>query len=261
MLNNILEDKVAEIIKKEKLTPIEVLEQMTFDAPPTVSLAESLVNPLKSHIIVEFKRKEGQNKFHSDETNAPVIVAEMIQGKATAIAFNMDEVNYGGKVNDLYQSKQLFPTIPMIYKDLIIDPYQIVEARAMGADAVFMEVSVLDNEKLDAFIQLAHILDMEVILQLNVQSNVAKLHPNADIICVSNYYPDNTFGGINQSVNIFPSLPHNKVKISSGGIQSHSEIESLLDLGYDGVIIGKSILQSEDINNKLAELTHHTGIF
>jgi len=244
ILEYILKAKEIELAKKEQETPIEILEQLTLNASQPISLVEALMDPLKSHIIAEFKRKTNNKELISASESAINWTSRFINGHAVAVSFKMDNALYGGTSDDLYQSKQLFPDTPMIYDDIIIDPYQIVEARALGADAICLYSSLLDVENVNAFIQLAHLLDMEVIMCIKDREDIIKFSDVTDIVCIINSNFDGTDGDIQQSIDLYHLIPQDKIKISAGGIHTQNHINTLLDIGYDGVILGTILVPS-----------------
>ena len=243
-MENILKNKKIEIEKKEQETSIEILEQLTFKASPPISLVAALSNPINSHIIAEFKRKTPYQELLSASESAANWTSRFINGHTVAVSYKMDNTLFGGKSDDLYQSKQLFPDTPMIYDDYIIDPYQIVEARALGADAICLYSSLIDDENMEAFIQLTHLLDMEVIMCIKDRKDIPKITAKTDIVCILNSSFDGKIEDIQQSIDLYQYIPHDRVKISAGGIHTQNQIDTLLDIGYDGVILGTILMPS-----------------
>lgn len=243
--------KINEIHDKEKATPLDLLEELALSAPEPVSLAEALINPLKSHTIAEFKRKSPGQDAMAPNADAKEVVFQFLQNGASAVSIATDGTYYGGNVDDLFVVKQLFRDVPMLMRDYIVDPYQIVEARALGSDAIILHGGLLGTEEIASFSRLAHALEMEVVFEAFSKKELEDYHPEVDIIMVQHRFAIENDSGFSEIISYLPQLPLDKVKIGGGGIKNPEQRKMLLDAGFDAVIIGTSLMQSEDHGDAL----------
>jgi len=259
-LNTIVLSKIKEVEQKEKDTPIDLLEQLAVQAAPTISMVRSINDPLKSGIIAEFKRKSPSKGFINKGATVQDVISKYALGQASGASILTDEIYFGGSVEDLHTARALNPSLPLLRKDFIIDPYQIIEARAIGADVILLIATILDKNEVISFTELAHALDMEVILEIHDKEELSKYHETVDIIGVNNRDLKNFKTDINNSINLIPQLPSGKVCISESGINSPQDAKLLLNSGYKGLLIGELFMQSEDPGNAFASFVHELSI-
>jgi len=254
ILAQIIQHKIREVEGKEAATGLEILEQLALEAPPVVSMVHALKDPSGSGIIAEFKRMSPSGGTMHNSHSLLDTVRKYIENNASGVSILTDEKYFGGSEEDLYGAKQRYPSIPMLRKEFIIDPYQIIEARALGADAILLIAAILDREEIRSFTELAHALDMEVILEVHHEHELDKYYDGIDIIGVNNRNLTTFQTDIRHSIRLLGSLPANKVKISESGIRTADDAKLLLDAGYDGLLIGSSLMQSEDPGTALQQL-------
>ena len=245
-LNTIVESKIKEVKEKELHTPMDILEQLAMQSAPVVSMVNSLQDPLKTSIIAEFKRKSPSKGFLNEFADVLDIIPKYALAQASGISILTDEEFFGGSVEDLFSAKVVNPLCPMLRKDFIIDPYQIIEARAIGADVILLIASILDKDEIISFTELAHALDMEVILEIHDQLELNKYHESVDIIGINNRDLKTFKTDLNTSLELIKLLPKHKPCISESGIRSANDARILLDAGFTGLLIGELFMSEPD---------------
>lgn len=120
--------------------------------------------------------------------DAMEVVSQFLQSGACAISIATDGSFYGGNIDDLHLTKQIFREVPVIMREYIVDPYQIVEARALGSDAIILHGGLLTAEEVASFARLAHALEMEVVFESSNEKDLKDYHPDVDIIMVHHRY-------------------------------------------------------------------------
>lgn len=251
-LNTIVLSKIKEVERKEKETSIDILEQLAVEAAPSVSLVKSLLDSSKSGIIAEFKRKSPSKGFINEHAEIQDVISKYAYNQASAASILTDEIYFGGSVEDLYSARALNPNLALLRKDFIIDPYQVIEARAIGADAILLIATILDKEEVISFTELAHALDMEVILEIHDKEELNKYHESVDIIGINNRDLKNFTTNIHNSIHLISQLPQGKICISESGINSPEEARLLINRGFKGLLIGELFMQSNDPGNAFA---------
>ncbi len=245
-LNTIVSSKIREVAQKEIDTPMAILEQLALQTPAPRSMVEGLLDPLSSCIIAEFKRKSPSKGFINEHAEIRDVVYGYEKAKASGVSILTDALYFGGSIEDLYEARALCPDLPVLRKDFIIDPYQIIEARAIGADVILLIAAILDRAEIISFTELAHALEMEVILEIHDVSELEKYDDSIDIIGVNNRDLRTFQTNIHNSIEMMDHLPRGKIYISESGINNPSEANLLLNAGYTGLLIGELFMKEKD---------------
>lgn len=245
-LNTIISSKILEVARKEKDSPIAIIEQLAFQSAPPLSMVEALLDQGRSHIIAEFKRKSPSKGFINEHASIEDVISKYDIAKASGVSILTDDTYFGGSIEDLYSARALCPDLPILRKDFIIDPYQIIEARAIGADVILLIAAILDKDEVISFTELAHALEMEVILEIHDISELDKYHDSIDIIGVNNRDLKTFQTNIHNSIEMIDHLPAGKICISESGINNPAEASLLLNAGYTGLLIGELFMKEND---------------
>lgn len=248
ILNTIIEHKINEVAIRKQLTPVSDFMQRALFHETRRSLRHFLET--KNGVIAEMKRKSpsaGSILEHLDPVEQAVTYS--IQG-ACGISILTDEKYFGGSLKDLETVRGVVE-IPLLQKDFIIDEYQLFEAKSYGADLVLLIAAALSKELCLHLSIIAKSLGLEVILELHAQQEIMYINDEVDFIMVNNRDLHRQVTDIYHSEKLLPLLPKQVLKISASGIRSAEEVAYLQHLGYNGVLIGESILKE----NHLSELT------
>jgi indole-3-glycerol phosphate synthase len=241
-LQDIITHKRMEVDLRKSLYPIELLKKSNHFNSPTISLKTYLNRPDKSGIIAEFKKQSPSlgiiNKYLSIEK----ISIGYMQAGASALSILTDTTFFGGTSEELTTARK-FNFCPILRKDFIIDPYQIIESKSIGADAILLIAAVLTKEMIQSFTALAHSLDLEVVLELHHPGEIEKIDPTVDVIGVNNRDLTTMKIDIQQSITMSKLLPKDCLKISESGIESIENIQVLRSHGYKGFLIGSYFMK------------------
>lgn len=237
--------KKIEVAKNKGLYPVKLLEQSTFFNSPCVSLKEYILRPDKSGIIAEFKRKSPSKNAINLYADPEEVTIGYMQAGASALSVLTDEKYFGGSSKDLVTARK-FNYCPILRKDFIIDEYQIIEAKSIGADAILLIAEILTKEELQQFTDKAHELGMEVLCELHSEDMIEKLPSEVDLIGVNNRDLKTFTTSIENSIRIKKSLPADKVLISESGIHSAEQLVQLRNAGFHGFLIGELFMREED---------------
>ena len=185
ILSRIIEDKKKEVQERIKEFPVSQLEESPFFGRTPVSLKESLLSPGSSGIIAEFKRMS-PSVGHINRYADPVdITRGYVHAGAAALSVLTDRKYFGGSNDDMMRAREVNNS-PILRKEFMIDEYQVIEARALGADVILLIASVLDNSSLVKLAKLARSFDMEVILEIHDPTEIKSLNPWIDVVGVNN---------------------------------------------------------------------------
>jgi indole-3-glycerol phosphate synthase len=246
ILDKIVAHKRVEVARQKELVSIDRLEAAERFGRQTVSLASSIRAVGKNGIIAEFKRRSPSRGV----INAQVSPEEVTRGYAAAGASGLsvltDEEFFGGKSADLILARQ-HNDIPILRKDFTVDEYQIIEAKAIGADAVLLIAAVLTPVESKRLVSLAHSLGLEVLMEVHDEEELrANLEVGADLIGVNNRNLKTFEVSTDVSKRLAPLIPDGVVKVSESGISSIEAIQDLKSFGYEGFLIGENFMKSDD---------------
>ncbi len=243
ILDDILIHKAKEVEERKSLFPEKLLEQSAYFDSPVVSMCRYIRNPERSGIIAEIKRaspSEGEINKHVDVEQLSI---GYMQAGASALSVLTDERFFSGSNQDLTTARK-FNYCPILRKDFIIDEYQIVEARSVGADCILLIAAALTPKRCKALIQFAHKLDLEVLLEVHDRKELLgfrDLEPN--LIGVNNRNLNTFQTDIRTSLELIADIPEHVVRVSESGIHTSEDIVRLKEAGYNGFLIGSHFMK------------------
>ena len=245
ILDKITAYKLKEVEAKKEAIPTRLFEKFPLFAKETKSLAEAL-KISTTGIIAEHKRRSPSKSIINDLVLMHEVALGYQEGGATGISVLTDSNFFGGCLDDLLLAEKTVH-IPILRKEFIIDPYQIYESKAYGADAILLIAACLSAEELKQFSHLAKSLKMDVLLEVHDFEDLEKsLLPNVDMIGVNNRNLKNFKVNIDISKKLSAEIPKEFVKISESGISEIETIKELRTLGYEGFLIGESFMKTEN---------------
>ena len=245
ILEKIVTQKRIEVEERKRLFPTALLEKSIYFESPTVSLKSYLLREDKSGIIAEFKRKSPSKGDINPYAKVNDVTLGYMQAGASALSVLTDESFFGGSDADLKAARKL-NFCPILRKDFVVDEYQIIEARSIGADAILLIANVLTKEDIQRFTDLAHQLSLEVLLEVHNEQELDKI-PNEEVLIGVNNRNLETFEvSLQNSVDLFPKLPSKMVKVAESGIKTPEDVDFLKEAGYDGFLIGEQFMKTSD---------------
>lgn len=204
-------------------------------------------------VIAEFVRKTPALGWINKDAKIRNVGADYARYGATAISVPTDFTYFGGYDEFVQEVRAVGITLPLLYKNYIIDEYQLFQAKHAGASAVMLTAVLLELEQCHSLVSLAHQLGMEVALELHTAEEMDYLACNADMVVVNNRKACSFEMDINRSLELAKLLPASMLKISEGGIDTPETAKQLAAVGYQGVIIGEPFMQAENPGIALAE--------
>jgi len=245
ILEKITAHKISEVAKRKELFPSKLLEGSLYYETQTVSLKKYIQNPEKSGIIAEFKRKSPSKGIINAYKTPEEVTLGYMQAGASALSVLTDNEFFGGKNEDLTEARK-FNFCPILRKDFIVDEYQIIEAKSIGADAILLIANILTKEQVAKFAKFAKSLGLEVLFEIHDESELSKLSQDVDIIGVNNRDLKVFKTDVQISHDLFPVLPKEFVKVSESGIHTPETVISLIKTGYDGFLIGENFMKTDN---------------
>lgn len=257
ILDRIIAAKRLEVAARKAAVTVEQLqEQLLYNRQPQ-SLRTALEQSEHYGIIAEFKRKSPSQSDINVSADPALIGAAYETAGAAGMSVLTDEAFFGAQTNpsDISLIRQSVK-LPIIRKDFMIDPYQLHEARAMGADAILLIAACLDGPLLDQLAITAKELGLDVICEIHDETELAKISPAVDIVGVNNRNLKDFSVSISQSLRIGEKIPDQFFKISESGLEDAQRIVRLKQEGFGGFLIGTYFMRQPDPGQALAELIH-----
>jgi len=255
ILDKIVAYKREFLAERMEETPFEEMAQLAEDAPEPLSFFEGLADGDDIAVISEVK-KASPSKGIIREDFDPVGIAEIYAANgASALSVLTDEKFFQGSVDYLAQISSVIDR-PVLRKDFTIDPYQIYEARAMGASAVLLIVSILSPEELASFLALSREVGLDALVEVHEESElVVALEAGVDIVGINNRNLKTFETSLDTTFQLIDRMPDEVLKVSESGIYTREDVVTVRDAGADAVLVGESLMREPDIGLKLQELT------
>ena len=243
ILEKIIVDKQREVVLKKSIIPVSQLENSILFSRNTVSLSANLKKS-NSGIIAEHKRRSPSKS----EINYNFTVEEVVKGYESAgacgISVLTDGKYFGGSLDDLLLARATV-NIPLIRKEFIIDEYQILEAKAHGADVILLIAAVLSQQEIFNLSTFAQSLGLEVLLEIHNKEELEKsIMPSLNMIGVNNRNLKTFDVSLDYSKQLAALIPSEFLKVSESGISSVAAITELKPYGYRGFLIGENFMKT-----------------
>ena len=242
ILEEIIAHKRIEIAEQEKAVSAAFLEKQIEGSRPARSLKQSLLAS-PTGIIAEFKRRSPSKGWIKQDADAARIPAGYEQAGAAALSILTDERFFGGSLRDIRTARPRV-SLPILRKDFIISPYQLLQAKAVQADAVLLIASALTRQECLALAREAHTLGLETLLEIHTEAELEYLSENIDVVGINNRHLGTFHTDASHSLRLIEALPPDVVKISESGISSPGTVRQLRQAGFRGFLIGEAFMKT-----------------
>ncbi len=252
ILDEIVAHKRAEVASQKERVPLNVLEQSPFFASPSFSLRQSLLQSGKSGIIAEFKRRSPSKGDINPGASVEQVTKGYVLAGASALSVLTDERFFGGSAGDLSEARKC-NACPILRKDFIVDEYQIIEAKSIGADAILLIAACLEKDRLRQLAKTAADLGLEVLMEVHAEEELDHWTPEIKLVGVNNRNLKTMAVSVQTSIEMFPFIPTEALAISESGINDPAVIVELRDIGYKGFLMGEHFMQDAEPEKKCLE--------
>lgn len=244
ILQHIVNDIQKDLVLKKQIVPIDRLESSPLFERQTNSLRQRVVET--EGIIAEHKRRSPSKQ----NINFGLRLADVAQGYASAGVAGMSVLTnnqyFGGSIEDLLLARQACE-LPLLRKEFIVDEYQVLEAKANGADAILLIAACLERPDIQILSALAQQLGMEVLLEVHNADELEKsIMPSIDMIGVNNRDLTSFSVSLETSKSLVDQIPTEFVKLSESGLTSAESVFELRDCGYQGFLMGEYFMKTDD---------------
>ena len=228
-----------DILEEIIITKQQELERMR---QKKVSIREALLAS-PTGIIAEFKRRSPSKGWIKEEGKACEIPLSYQQNGAAALSILTDKQYFGGHDRFIMEARQTGVTIPVLYKNFVIDEMQLYEALLCGASAVLLIAACLTKEKLRTLLTKAHELGLEVLLEMHDERELEYAELNPDLCGINNRHLGSFITDVETSYRLAEKLPREAVKVSESGISNPQTVRELREAGFRGFLIGETFMR------------------
>ncbi|SDR95107.1 indole-3-glycerol phosphate synthase [Maribacter dokdonensis] len=244
ILDKIVADKRKEVELKNLIFPSSQYEHSVLFNRETFSLAQALKDS-DTGIISEFKRRSPSKESINQNANVGQVAMGYEKAGVCGMSVLTDIKYFGGSLEDLIIARAS-AQLPLLRKEFIISEYQIIEAKAYGADVILLIAAVLTREEIKKFSELAKSLGLDVLLEVHNEDELHKsIMPSIDMLGVNNRNLKTFEVSLETSKSLSSQIPDDFVKVSESGISSIEAIKELKTYGYKGFLIGENFMKTD----------------
>lgn len=260
ILEKIVAYKKLEVERYKKELSYELIRSRVeaFDKGRTESMKAALIGS-NTGIIAEFKRKSPSKGWINKEASPSIVPKSYQEHGAAALSILTDTHFFGGSGVYIRNARLSKVNIPILYKNFIIDDYQIYQARLAGASAILLIAACLTKEQCSDYIAKAHEIGLEVLLEMHTEADTEYAELGPDLYGVNNRNLGTFETDVNNSLQLLARLPYDGVKVSESGISDPSVVKQLRDYGYRGFLIGENFMKEPDPGLALANFIAQIG--
>lgn len=244
ILADIIENKKQELVRRKKEWPLARLEQERLYTRKILSLKKSILDPSKTGVIAEFKRRSPSKGIINNRNSVEAVTKAYAAYGASGISVLTDFKYFGGTPDDLVAARD--NGVPLLRKEFIINEYQVIESRAFGADAILLIAACLSKEEVYHLAKLAHSVGLEILLELHKESELDHINEFITLAGINNRNLEDFKVDLHHSVRLSSKLPPGTIKIAESGIQSVKDVHDLKNAGFNGFLIGELFMKQEN---------------
>lgn len=245
ILDKIVADKRVEVDLRKSLIPIKQLEASVLFERDTFSMSTALMQST-SGIIAEHKRRSPSKAVINQSLNVQDVARGYEKAGVCGMSVLTDGKYFGGALDDLILARAS-SQLPLLRKEFIIDPYQIIEAKAYGADVILLIAAILSRAEIKDLSELAKSLNLDVLLEVHNEEELHKsVMPSLDMLGVNNRNLKTFEVSLETSKSLSTQIPDDFVKVSESGISAVDAIKELQPYGYKGFLIGENFMKTDN---------------
>ncbi len=244
ILDKIIEHKKAEVVVAKQRQPEAFLKQLPGFSRSTFSLKQFLLDESKTGIIAEFKRQSPSKGIINNTADVVEVTKAYTGLGASCLSVLTDEKFFGGSNEDVQKAR--VNEIPILRKEFIIDEYQVLEAKAIGADVILLIAACLSPERVKVLAAYAKSLGLEVLLEIHQEDELQHICGDTEMVGVNNRDLKTFTVDINRSIELSKKIPGDKIKIAESGIHDVETIGIFKNAGFKGFLIGENFMKQPD---------------
>lgn len=257
VLGRICADTMAEVARRRAARPIEALRSQAAAAPSPRGFFAALKDAVTGGgigLIAEIKKASPSGGLIRPDFDPAVLARAYRSGGATCLSVLTDQPHFQGDPEHLKAARAAVD-LPVLRKDFILDPWQVYESRAMGADCVLLIMAALSNSQARELEELARALDMDVLVEVHDEEELARaLGLQTPLIGINNRNLKTLRTDLQTTLDLAPHVPPDRFLVAESGIRTHEDIQRLAATGVQCFLVGESLLRQADLTGAVRAL-------
>ena len=244
-LETVVERTQADVAARKLRVPATELEGRLGPAPRGRPFSEGLIDEGIS-LIAEMKRASPSKGPIRPGASVTEVVRAYQEAGARAVSVLTEGAYFGGSLDDLVEARGACD-LPLLRKDFVVDDYQLLEARAAGADAVLLIVAALDTEHLEHLMGMASDLGMDTLVEVHDEEEVeTAVESGAEVIGINNRNLHSLEVDLETTFRLLADVPAGTVVVAESGIAEREDVERLEEAGVDAILVGETLMRADD---------------
>jgi indole-3-glycerol phosphate synthase len=254
VLDAILATTRDRVASEQVRRPLGLAHPAVKAAPPVRSFAEAIARAGRVNVIAEHKRRSPSRGTIREDLLPADVARRYEKAGAAAISVLTDEPFFGGRVGHLEEVRAV-ATVPVLRKDFVLDPWQVWEARAAGADAVLLIVAALTDPQLGGLLAVTHEAGMDALVEVHERGELERaLAAGARIVGVNNRDLRTLAVSLAPALALAAAIPEDVVAVAESGIRTGADLRRLREAGFDAFLVGERLMSAPDPGEALREL-------
>jgi indole-3-glycerol phosphate synthase len=254
ILDEIIAYKKEELAETKRRVPLADIKSRAADAGPTRGFGIALAGGEEIRLIAEVKKASPSKGVIREDFDPAAIARSYESSGASCISVLTEQKFFQGRLEYLDALRKTV-AIPLLRKDFIIDPYQIIEARAAGADAVLLIAACLERQQLEDLIGIARQFQLDVLVESHTYKELDKsLRAGAMLVGINNRDLGTFIVDLQTTIDLMKDIPGDRTVVSESGIRTREDVVKLQRSGVSAILVGESLMREKDIEKKVKEL-------
>ena len=253
VLDRIVDATRQDVAQRRREVPIAQLEQ-AIQGREDRPFSEALIGPRLS-LIAEYKRRSPSSGLLREGDGVGEVVSAYERAGAAALSVLTENHHFSGSLDDVREARAA-SSLPILRKDFVVDPYQVYETAAVGADAMLLIVAALGRHDLERLYTEARALDLDVLVEVHSERELDQaLEIDADVIGINNRNLADLEVDLETTLELLAHVPAGKTVVSESGFSTREQLDDLDRVGIDAVLVGETLMRAEDVEAACRALT------
>lgn len=257
ILKKIIKRKAEEVAERQEQSSIGLLQESLSKASPVRGFVNSIEQKItlgKAGVIAEVK-KASPSKGVIREDFQPAEIAQSYAKAGAACLSVLTDIDFFQGADKYLQQARAACELPVIRKDFFIDPYQVYEARSLGADCILLIAACLSDQQMTDLNTLAHTLGMDVLIEVHDAEELQRALPlNNRLIGINNRDLRSFETSLNTTIDLLKQIPDDRIVVTESGIHTKEDVQLMQHNGVNAFLVGEAFMRANDPGTKLAEL-------
>ncbi|WP_372640506.1 indole-3-glycerol phosphate synthase TrpC [Ancylomarina sp.] len=259
ILRTIVEQKHKEVEQLQSQYSIDDLKQAKHFHRTCYSAKAAITTGNNSGIISEFKRQSPKKGPINANANIRTVVQAYQKANASVVSVLTDSLFFGAHDTDFEIARESL-SMPLLRKDFLVDPYQVYQTKAMGADLILLIAAILTPEEVESMSQLAKNLGLEVLLEIHDESELKHISSSVDLVGINNRNLKDFSVDLKHSIKLSEQIPDHFIKVTESGIKGEDDILFLKSNGFQAFLIGEHFMKQENPGKACSELIQNLSL-